>query len=143
MSKPIYTAQAHVDGGRVDGHGKTSDGALEVDLRAPGRDGSENATNPEQLFAIGYASCFDNAVAVVARRQKLETGELSIDSKVHLLTTPERAFKLAVELDVSLPSLEGDEAVELVRAAHSVCPYSMATRGNIEVALTANGQTVA
>jgi len=142
MSKPIYTAEAHVDGGRVDGHGKTSDGALEVDLRAPGAEGSENATNPEQLFAIGYASCFDNAVAAVARRQKVETGQLSIDSKVHLLTTSERGFKLAVELDVSLPSLEGDEAVELVRVAHSVCPYSNATKGNIEVKLTANGQQV-
>ncbi len=142
MSKPIYTAEAHVDGGRTDGHGKSSDGALEVDLRLPGSEGSEGATNPEQLFAVGYAACFDNAVGVVARRQKLETGERSIDSKVHLLPNAERGFELAVELDVSLHSLEGAEAVELVRAAHSVCPYSNATKGNIDITLTANGQPV-
>lgn len=142
MSKPIYTAEAHVTGGRIDGHGKSSDGALEVDLRLPGSEGSEGATNPEQLFAVGYAACFGNALGVAARRQKVETGQLSIDSKVHLLPTPERSFKLAVELDVSLPSVEGDQAVELVRAAHVVCPYSNATRGNIDVALIANGQPV-
>lgn len=142
MSKPIYTAQAHVTGGRIDGHGKSSDGALEVDLRVPGSEGSEDATNPEQLFAVGYAACFGNALGVAARRQKVETGQLSIDSKVHLLPTPERSFKLAVELDVRLPSVEGDQAVELVRAAHVICPYSNATRGNIDVALIANGQPV-
>ena len=87
-------------------------------------------------------SCFDNALAAVARRQKVETGQLSIDSKVHLLTTSERGFKLGVELEVTLPSLEGDEAVELVRVAHSVCPYSNATKGNIEAKLTANGRQV-
>lgn len=142
MSKPIFTAQAHVTGGRIDGHGKSSDGALEVDLRVPGSEGSEGATNPEELFAVGYAACFGNALGVAARRQKVETGQLSIDSKVHLLPTPERSFKLAVELDVSLPSVEGDQAVELVRAAHVICPYSNATRGNIDVALIANGQPV-
>ena len=144
MSKVIYTAEAHVTGGRIDGHGETSDGALAVDLRLPTElGGGGEGTNPEQLFAVGFAACFEGAIGAVARRGKLEAGDVAIDSKVHLLPTPERGFKLAVELDVSLPSVaDPGEAVELVRAAHSVCPYSNATRGNIEVEVTANGRTV-
>jgi Ohr subfamily peroxiredoxin len=144
MSKVIYTAEAHVTGGRIDGHGETSDGTLAVDLRLPTEmGGGGEGTNPEQLFAVGFAACFEGAIGAVARRRKLEAGDVAIDSKVHLLPTPERGFKLAVELDVSLPSVaDPGEAVELVRAAHSVCPYSNATRGNIEVELTANGRTV-
>ncbi len=143
MSKVLYTAQAKVTGGRVEGHGETSDGSLAVDLRSPTELGGEGGgTNPEQLFAVGYAACFESAIGAVARRRKLETADVSIDSKVMLLPTEERGFKLAVELDVGLPSLEREQAVELVRAAHGVCPYSQATRGNIEVALTANGEQV-
>jgi osmotically inducible protein OsmC len=144
MAKALYTAQAHVTGGRANGHGRTSDGALEVDLRFPAELGGEGGgTNPEELFAVGFASCFESAIGAVARRSKAETGDVAIDSKVMLFPTEERGFKLAVELDVSLPSIEDPaKAVELVRAAHKVCPYSNATRGNIEVALTANGQTV-
>jgi Ohr subfamily peroxiredoxin len=142
--KGIYTAQAHVTGGRAEGHGRTSDGALEVDLRVPKQmGGAGGGTNPEQLFAVGYAACFESALGVVARRQKQEAGDVEIDSKVTLVPTEDRAFKLAVELAVSLPSVaDTDAAVELVRAAHQVCPYSNATRGNIEVALTANGRSV-
>ncbi|HEX4752690.1 MAG TPA: organic hydroperoxide resistance protein [Solirubrobacterales bacterium] len=143
MSKVIYTAEAHVTGGRADGHGKTSDGVLEVDLRLPGEMGGEGGgTNPEQLFAVGYAACFEGAIGAVARRQKLEAGDVEIDSKVSLNPGPDRTFILSVELDVTLPSVEGDAAVELVREAHKVCPYSNATRGNIEVTLTANGAAV-
>ena len=143
MAKEIYTAEAHVTGGRVAGHGRTSDGALEVDLRTPTEMGGEGGgTNPEQLFAVGYAACFEGALAAVARRQKLEVGDVAIDSKVKLLTGEDRSFTIAVELHVTLPSVEGDDAVELVRAAHKVCPYSNATRGNIEVTLTANGAPV-
>ena len=138
---PIYTAEAHVTGGRTEGHGRTSDGALEVELRVPG--GSDGGTNPEQLFAVGYASCFESALGVVARRRRQEAGDVAIDSKVMLVPTEDRAFKLAVELAVTLPSVEdADEAVELVRAAHQVCPYSNATRGNIDVALTANDRSI-
>jgi lipoyl-dependent peroxiredoxin len=139
-SGALYTAEAQVTGGRAQGHGRTSDGALEVDLRTPAELGGEGGgTNPEQLFAIGFAACFESALGVVARRQKLEAGDVEIDSKVMLLPTEERAFQLAVELDVTLPSIEGeDRAVELVRSAHQVCPYSNATRENIEVKLTAN-----
>lgn len=140
----LYTAEAHVTGGRVQGHGRTSDGALEVELRSPKELGGEGGgTNPEQLFAIGFASCFESAVGAVARRQKLEAGDVEIDSKVMLLPTEERGFKIAVELDVTLPSIDDEaQAVELVRAAHKVCPYSNATRNNIEVKLTANEAAV-
>ncbi len=143
MSKAIYTAEAHVIGGRAEGHGKTSDGALEVDLRLPAEMGGEGGgTNPEELFAVGYAACFEGAIGAVARRQKLETDDVFIDSKVSLHPGEERTFILSVELDVTLPSVEGDAAVELVREAHKVCPYSNATRGNIDVKLTANGAAV-
>jgi Ohr subfamily peroxiredoxin len=143
MSKAIYTAEAHVIGGRADGHGKTSDGQLEVDLRLPKEMGGDEAgTNPEELFAVGYAACFEGAIGAVARRTKLEAGDVAIDSKVSLHPGPERTFILSVVLDVTLPSVEGDAAVDLVREAHKVCPYSNATRGNIDVTLTANGAPV-
>lgn len=143
MAKVLYTAEAHVTGGRVAGHGRTSDGALEVDLRTPSEMGGEGGgTNPEQLFAVGYAACFEGALAVVARRRKLEVGDVGIDSKVMLVAGEDRVFTIAAELDVTLPSVEGEDAVELVRAAHGVCPYSNATRGTIEVKLTANGDPV-
>jgi lipoyl-dependent peroxiredoxin len=143
MAKVLYTAEAHVTGGRADGHGASTDGALEVALRTPPEMGGDGGgTNPEQLFAVGYAACFEGALMAVARRQKAEVGDVEIDSKVALLTGEDRSFTIAVELDVTLPSVEGDEAVELVRAAHGVCPYSNATRGNIDVKLTANGTAV-
>jgi osmotically inducible protein OsmC len=143
MSKAIYTAEAHVTGGRADGHGKTSDGELEVDLRLPAEMGGQGGgTNPEELFAVGYAACFEGALGAVARREKLEVGDVAIDSKVSLHPGPERTFVLSVALDVTLPSVEGDAAVDLVREAHKVCPYSNATRGNIDVTLTANGAAV-
>lgn len=140
----LYTAEAHVTGGRAQGHGRTSDGALEVDLRLPVELGGEGGgTNPEELFAVGYAACFESALGVVARRRRLEAADVQIDSKVTLSPTEERGFQLAVELDVTLPSVEDDEsAAELVRGADQVCPYSNATRGNVEVRLTANGKEV-
>ena len=142
--KVLYIAAAHVEGGRAHGHGRTSDGVLEVDLRPPVEFGGEgDGTNPEQLFAVGFASCFESALSLIARRRKLEGDDVEIDSKVMLLPTEERGFKLAVELDVTLPSVEdSDQASDLVRAAHKVCPYSHATRGNIEVKLIANGVAV-
>ena len=144
MSNVLYTAQAHVTGGRANGHGRTADGELEVDLRLPTEmGGAGDGTNPEELFAVGYAACFEGALMTVARRSKEDVGELAIDSKVMLLPTEERGFKLAVELAVSLPAIaDPARAIELVRAAHQVCPYSNATRGNIDVALSANGQPV-
>ena len=139
--QPLYTAEAHVTGGRAEGHGRTSDGMLEVDLRVPAELGGEGGgTNPEELFAVGFAACFESALGAVARRRKLEGGDVEIDSKVTLYPTEERGFRLGVELDVTLPSIEDDEvAVDLVRAADQVCPYSNATRDNVDVKLTANG----
>jgi lipoyl-dependent peroxiredoxin len=144
MTKALYTAEAHVTGGRANGHGRSGDGALEVDLRLPAEMGGQGGgTNPEELFAVGYAACFEGALGTVARRGKQETGDVAIDSKVSLITTEQRAFTIAVELHVTLPAIEDSgEAVELVRAAHQVCPYSNATRGNIDVILTANGSPV-
>lgn len=143
MGKVLYTAEANVTGGRADGHGRTGDGVLEVDLRLPNEMGGEGGgTNPEQLFAVGYAACFEGALGVVAQRQKAEVGDVSIDSKVALVTNEDRGFNIAVELHVTLPSVEDETAVELVRAAHQVCPYSNATRGNVDVVLTANGTSV-
>jgi Ohr subfamily peroxiredoxin len=140
MSKAIYTAEAHVTGGRAEGHGVSSDGNLDVQLRPPTDGGG---TNPEQLFAVGYAACFEGALGAVARRQKLELGDVAIDSKVSLYPTEERGFKLGVELDVTLPGIsDAAQAKEVVEAAHQVCPYSNATRGNIEVTLVANGEAV-
>jgi Ohr subfamily peroxiredoxin len=144
MPNPIYTAEAHVTGGRAEGHGKTGDGALEVDLRLPPEMGGQGGgTNPEQLFAVGYAACFEGALGAVARRAKVDPGEVGIDSSVSLTPNGQGGFFLTVGLNVALASIDDDaQAVELVRAAHQVCPYSNATRGNIEVELVANGQPV-
>jgi len=147
MAKVLYTAEAHVTGGRDEGHAKTSDGNLEVDIRVPEELGGEEneGTNPEQLFAIGFAACFESAIKVVGKRMKQKVEDVEIDSKVHLMPTENRGFKLGVELDVALPSLEDDkeDAAEVVRNAHAVCPYSNATRGNIDVTITVNGNDVA
>jgi Ohr subfamily peroxiredoxin len=140
MSDPIYTATATVTGGRRAGHGRSSDGELDVQLRPPGDGGG---TNPEQLFAVGYAACFESALGTVGRRQRVEIGDVSIESRVSLIRGEDRTYAIAVELDVTLPEVEdGEEAKRLVVAAHHVCPYSNATRGNIDVLLTANGQAV-
>ena len=145
MSKVYYTAEAHVTGGRAEGHGRTSDGLLDVQLRIPVENGGPGGgTNPEQLFAVGWAACFEGALGVVARRFDAELGDVAIDSKIMLVSNPEtRAFNIAARLDVSLPEVsDAERAVEIVRAAHAVCPYSNATRGNVEVELTANGRAV-
>ena len=144
MTKALYTAKAHVDGGRIDGHGRSSDGELEVELRLPTELGGKGGgTNPEELFAVGYAACFESALTTVARRRQEQADDVAIDSMVMLVAGEDRGFNIAVELDVSLPSIDDPaKAVDLVRAAHRVCPYSNATRGNIEVGLTANGQPV-
>jgi osmotically inducible protein OsmC len=145
MAKVLYTAEATVTGGRAEGHGVSTDGVLDVALRMPPELGGDGGgTNPEQLFAVGFAACFEGALGVVGRREKLEVGNVSIDSRVTLTPTDEGGFRLGVELDVTLPSVDdAAKAAEVVAAAHQVCPYSNATRGNIDVKLTANGQPVA
>ena len=144
MARVLYTAQATVTGGRAAGHGRTDDGALDVQLRLPKQLGGEGGgTNPEQLFAVGYAACFESALGVVGRRERAEVGDVSIDSRVSLLPTQERGYKLAVELAVTLPQVhDPEQARRIVAAADQVCPYSNATRGNIDLTLTANGHHV-
>lgn len=143
MTKVLYTAHAHVTGGR-DGHGRSTDGQLEVDLRRPKEmGGAGGGTNPEELFAVGYAACFESALGVVARRRQVEAGEVTIDSAVSLEPTGDGGFRLSVTLDVAIPSLEDrPTAVELIRGAHEVCPYSNATRGNIDVELLLAGEPI-
>jgi lipoyl-dependent peroxiredoxin len=143
MAKILYTARAHVTGGR-EGHGRSEDGALDVDLGIPeAMGGTGGGTNPEELFAIGYAACFESALGAVARRRHLDHGEVAIDSEVNLFPNGQGGFALSVTLDVTVPGIDdADVAADLVRAAHEVCPYSNATRGNIEVALLLDGKPV-
>src|SRR4051794_17044590 len=144
MARVLYTAEATVSGGRANGHGRTTDGNLDVQLRSPKEMGGDgDGTNPEQLFAVGYAACFEGVLGVVGRREHTDVDDASIDSRVSLVTTEDRGFTVAVELHVTLPQVDDPEqAVKLVAAAHQVCPYSNATRGNIELVLTANGHAV-
>jgi lipoyl-dependent peroxiredoxin len=144
MARILYTAEATVTGGRANGHGRTNDGVLDVQLRSPKEMGGEGGgTNPEQLFAVGYAACFESALGAVGRRERVEVSDVSIDSRVSLFPTEERGFALAVQLDVTLPQIQDPEQADrLVLAAHQVCPYSNATRGNIDVKLTVNGRDI-
>ncbi len=120
MANTLYTAKAHVTGGRAEGHGRSSDGELEVDLRLPAEMGGPGGgTNPEELFAVGYAACFEGALGVVARRAKAETGDAAIDSEVSLSPDGKGGFLLGVALNVTLPGISDEAtAVDLVRAAH-------------------------
>lgn len=139
LTSTVYTAHAIVTGGRA-GHGRTSDGVLDVDLRPPGATGADSAgTNPEQLFAVGYAACFQSAVMAEARRAKLDASDSTVNSAVALGPVGGGAYGLAVTLEVLLPSIEQEAAERLVAAAHQVCPYSNATRGNIDVTLQVVG----
>ncbi len=139
MTKVLYLAQARVAGGR-NGHGRTSDGRLDLDLRQPRELGGDGAgANPEQLFAIGYAACFGTTLALVGQRGKLRADDAEIDSSVALIPIDGGRFELGVELRISLPSVTDEQAVELVETAHRICPYSNATRNNINVALVVNG----
>ncbi|MCU1362574.1 MAG: peroxiredoxin, Ohr subfamily [Acidimicrobiaceae bacterium] len=143
MAKVLYTANAHVTGGRG-GHGRTADGELDVNLRVPKEMGGEGGgTNPEELFAVGWAACFESAIAGVGRRQHVDVGEVVIDSAISLLPVGDGGFRLEATLDVSIPALsDRDVAVELIRGAHEVCPYSNATRGNIDVTLLLDGDAL-
>jgi Ohr subfamily peroxiredoxin len=135
--KILYTAEAHVDGGR-DGHARSSDGRLDIDLSVPESLGGAggDGTNPEQLFAAGFGACFLGAVAVAARRKHVEVPDgMSVEAAVGLGPQPGGAYNVAVGLTVSLPGVDRELAMEIVRAAHETCPYSNATRGNVEVTL--------
>lgn len=135
LDKVLYTAQAHTTGGR-DGAGRTSDGVLDVRLAPPGS--GKPGTNPEQLFAVGYAACFIGALKAVGPRIGIKVpDDTSIDSSVSLgPTNGGAAYGIAVRLAISLPGLDAEAKKKLVDAAHQVCPYSNATRGNIDVELS-------
>jgi lipoyl-dependent peroxiredoxin len=135
LHKPLYTAEATTRGGR-DGHGRSSDGVLDLDIRPPVEMGGPGGgTNPEQLFSLGYAACFQSAMAVVGRRLGVDTSNSEVTGRVTIGTIGGGAFGLAVELDVHIPGVDEAAAHEVVTGAHDVCPYSNATRGNIEVTL--------
>ena len=132
LEKVLYTAKAHTTGGR-DGASRTDDGRLDVKLTSPGTPGG--GTNPEQLFAAGWSACFIGAIRVVAGQRKIRLpADLAIDAEVDLGTTG-GAYGLAARLNVKLPGLDRETARSLVDAAHEVCPYSRAARGNIDVTI--------
>jgi len=135
LDKVLYTAKTHTTSGR-DGRALSDDGMLNVQLNPPkSLGGNGTATNPEQLFAAGYSACFLSAVKFVAGQKKIAVpADASIDASVDLGPIAQ-GFGLAVELTVHLPGMEPAAAQDLVAAAHQVCPYSNATRGNIEVVL--------
>jgi Ohr subfamily peroxiredoxin len=136
--KTLYTAVATAHGGR-EGHVQTDDGILSADLRIPkGMGGPGGAgTNPEQLFAAGYAACFESALRLVARLKKQPLKDAHITAKVSLSATDDAKYVLGVELHGQIEGLSKEETIGLMEAAHQVCPYSNATRGNIEVKLFA------
>src|SRR5438067_5926422 len=143
MDRVLYTAEAVVEGGRA-GHGRSSDGRLEVALSVPKELGGDAGpgTNPEQLFAVGYAACFESALLGVARGRNLDAADARITSRVGLGPTGHGGFTLSVWLDLQAPHLSADDAMELMARAHERCPYSNATRGNIDVLLTIDGAAV-
>lgn len=134
--KTIYETAVSVTGGR-NGKVKSQDGILELEVRMPKElGGVDGYTNPEQLFAAGYAACFDSALNLVIKRNKVTTaGESTVTAKVGLASTSEGGFVLTAELEVHIPGLEPEKALELVQQAHQVCPYSNATRNNVDVKL--------
>lgn len=134
--KALYQAHVTSEGGRA-GHVRSSDGLIDFNVAMPKElGGPGSATNPEQLFAAGYAACFENAILHIARSQKLNPGKTAVDATVSLLPNGSGGFALAVKLDVRLKDLEKATAEKIVEEAHKICPYSNATRGNIEVALS-------
>lgn len=135
--KALYTATATVHGGR-EGSIESSDGVLKHSLSMPKELGGSggSGTNPEQLFAAGYGACYESALMNIARKEGIELKEVEINSNVSIgKDESDGGFKLAVRLDVKLPGIERAKAEELARKAHDFCPYSKATRGNIDVEL--------
>jgi Ohr subfamily peroxiredoxin len=133
----MYTAEATAWGGR-EGHSASSDGVLDLQLRIPKEMGGPGGpfTNPEQLFATGYASCFHSALRLVAAREKIDVTDSAVTARVGIGPDGQGGFGLKVDLEAELPGVEHSTAEDLVAKAHQVCPYSNATRGNIEVSLS-------
>jgi osmotically inducible protein OsmC len=135
QERVLYTAKVHTKGGR-DGTSRSSDGRLDVGLSSPGAPGP--GTNPEQMFAAGWSACFEGALGIIARKMKISLpADVAIDAEVDLCKTGDDFF-LRARLFVSLPGLERGVAQALVDAAHQTCPYSKATRGNVDIAIHVN-----
>ena len=133
LEKVLYTAKTHTTGGREGGTSRSSDGHLEVTIAPPGSSGG--GTNPEQLFAAGWSTCFLSAVKLVAHKMKVNLPQgVAIDAEVDLGQS-EGAYGLAARLNVSIPGVEREVAQRLIEEADQTCPYSRATRGNIDVAI--------
>lgn len=132
--KILYTAEALATGDGRNGHARTTDGKVDVQLATPKEmGGSGEGTNPEQLFAAGYAACFHSALRLVAKQAGADINDSAVGAKVGIGPNDAGGFGLAVTLEVSLPHLSREQAQELADKAHQVCPYSNATRGNIDV----------
>lgn len=137
--KKLYTARATTLAGR-DGHTATDDKKINFDLSVPGSGGT--GTNPEQLFACAYSACFGSAVAVIAKKDEVDVKKITIDADVHLHQDEKGGFFISVALNATLDGVDQETARHLVQKAHHVCPYSKATRGNIEVELKVNSQSI-
>ncbi|MGN2636616.1 organic hydroperoxide resistance protein [Nocardia takedensis] len=130
----LYTAEALATGDGRNGHARTTDGRVDVDLAAPKElGGSGEGTNPEQLFAAGYAACFHSALRLVGKSADADISDSAVGAKVGLGSNDQGGFELTVTLEVTLPHLSREQAQSLADKAHEVCPYSNATRGNIAV----------
>ncbi len=132
----IYTTTANATGDGRNGHSETEDGTIVFDMRVPTEMGGPGGgANPEQLFAVGYAACFHSALKFVAAADKIDVGDSAVSATVGIGMTDQGGFGLEVALDVSIPNLPSDQALALAQRVHEVCPYSNATRNNIDVAL--------
>ena len=149
IQKVLYTAHGHVEGGR-EGRGQSTDsnkkpdGTIDLQLHLPKEMGGQGGgSNPEQLFAVGYAACFEGAVRFVAGQQKADVKGAHVDSSVSIGPREGSGFAIRAKLEVSLPNVDNETAKAIVKAAHEdVCPYSHATRGNIDVEITVHGESV-
>ena len=133
-SKVLYTAKTHVSGGRENGVARSSDGRLDVRLGVPGT--ARIGTNPEQLFAAGWSACFESAIGLIVQKKRIKLdGDVAIDAEVDLNLSEVDGFSLTARLNVRIPGVERDVAQALIEEAHQICPYSKATRGNIDVSI--------
>ena len=137
MADPLYTVEALSTGGGRDGHVATADKAVDLPMAPPKElGGSGEGNNPEQLFAAGYAACFHSALQSAARMKKVTIEGSTVGARVSLMPSGEESIDLAVQMEVVIPDLESEQADELAKLAHELCPYSRATKGNIEVSVS-------
>lgn len=139
--KTLYTTAATATGGR-NGHVKSESGILDLEVRMPKALGGANDdfTNPEMLFAAGYSACFDSALNMVIKKERVQTGETTVTAKISIGQIDNGGFGLAAELHANIPGVSLEQAQSLIEKAHQVCPYSNATRGNIEVKLSVSNE---